>query len=311
MIYDYASMLFAGAKKTGKSFTARCIAYHLKDRVYDATVFTGSEEVDHPWQQYVPDSFVHDDYDESILSAAMLRQKDRIHISEKYHTPDPGHLVVFEDLEYKQHNIFYEESCRQILLNGRHNRTYPMVLVQYIMKGLTREIRGMFDFVFLQKEPDIAVRRKLWTVFGGCCETFGQFDSIFRSCTDEYGTMVIALRANSYAIVDNLFWFKAHDMGQFRIGHPDVWRFHRENYSCDNKYAIAKSTPITSLCDEWTCDTRCAAPAATVAAAANVHTEHATTKNRSDQEQPSTQGDIVRKGYINGGGGAWLLLVDE
>jgi hypothetical protein len=238
MIYDHASMLFAGAKKTGKSFCARCICYYIKDRVYDATVFTGSEEEDHPWNQYVPDTFVHDDYSEDVMTAVIARQQDRKRIAKAYRTKPASHMVVFEDLEYRHHNVFYDESCKRVLLNGRHDKTYPMVLVQYIMKGLTREVRGMFDFVFLQKEPDIAVRKKLWQVFGGVCKDFEDFDTIFRMCTENYGTLVIFLRANSYEISDNFFWFKSREMGQFNIGHPDVWRFHQKNYKSNNIYEV-------------------------------------------------------------------------
>ena len=238
MIYDHASMLFAGAKKTGKSFCARCICYYIKDRVYDCTVFTGSEEEDHPWNQYVPDTFVHDDYSEDVMTAVIARQQDRKRISKAYRTKPASHMVVFEDLEYRHHNVFYDESCKRVLLNGRHDKTYPMVLVQYIMKGLTREVRGMFDFVFLQKEPDIAVRKKLWQVFGGVCQDIEDFDTIFRMCTENYGTLVIFLRANSYEISDNFFWFKSREMGQFHVGHPDVWRFHEKNYKNNNVYEI-------------------------------------------------------------------------
>lgn len=228
-IYDYASLLFSGAKKTGKSFCARCICWHLRDRVYDCTVFTGSQEENHPWTDYVPSLFVHDNYDEEVLTSAIARQSDRKKIAESYGTKAVGHMIIFEDLEYKKHNIFHDESCRRVLLNGRHDLTFPVVLVQYVMKGLTKEIRGMFDYVFLQKEPDLSIRKKLWTVFGGCCEKFDEFDAIFRMCTEAYGTMVIYLRANSYNVSDNLFWFKSKEMGKYRIGHPDVWRFSEKN----------------------------------------------------------------------------------
>lgn len=310
MLTKHATMLFAGAKKTGKSFTARCIAYYLRNRVFDSTVFSGSEELDHPWSQYIPDSFVHSDYDESVMSAIMKRQEERRKIANHYGTTPPSHLVIFEDLEYKHHNVFYEESSKQLLLNGRHSCTYPMVLIQYIMKGLTREIRGMFEFVFLQKEPDIAVRRKMWTVFGGCCAKFDQFDSIFRMCTDNYGTLVIALRENSYNIEDNFFWFKAKDMGPFCIGHPDVWRFHRENYKGDSRFAIDKSTSVTALIASpgTAFDTKTKTKKETN----NANDNNKNKNNKETQYVPEEiEKRIIKKGYVNGGHGSWIKLVTD
>ena len=237
-LYLHASMLFAGAKRTGKSFTARCISYYLRNKVYGALVFTGSQEIDHPWTDYVPRSFVHFGFDPEALGRMIVVQNEmKEMIGEKKDPPE--FLLVFEDLEYTQHNIFRDEGCKRTLLNGRHDGFTPMILVQYIMQGLTKEVRNMFDFVFLQKETDIDTRKKLFQVFGGVV-TFQTFETIFKTCTENHGTLVISLRANSYDPADTFFWFKAKDMGEFHIGHRDLWKFDELNRKPKKRLGTAK-----------------------------------------------------------------------
>ncbi|MDD5753507.1 MAG: hypothetical protein PHN45_01975 [Methylococcales bacterium] len=170
------------------------------------------------------------------MSTAIARQEDRKRITKSYGTKPVAHMFILEDLEYKKHNIFMDEACRQLMLNGRHSRTFTVAMVQYLVKGVTLECRGMFDFVFLQKEVNSDVREKIWSIFGSCVDKFDDFEVIFKMITENFGTMVIALRANSYNIEDNIFWYKAGEMGQFHIGHPDVWKFHKINYKDSNEY---------------------------------------------------------------------------
>lgn len=222
MIDDYSAMLFAGPKKTGKSWCARYVAYCLKDRVYDATVFTGSIEENYPWHLFVPDEFVFNGFDEEISMQIMERQTHRVEIADRYGVSYPKHMVIWEDLEYLKKNIFNSEVARKMMLNGRHFKLFPMCLVQYIMKGLTLEVRSMFDFAFFTKEPNAIVRNKIWKVFGGVCTSFDEFDAIFRMCTEDNRVLVVK-RSNSYNVSDTFFYMKAPDMGVFHIGHPDFW----------------------------------------------------------------------------------------
>ena len=238
MIYDYSSLLFAGPKKSGKSYGARCVIFDLKNRVYDATVYSGSREEDHPWTEYVPEAFVFKGYNEENLGRVMDRQDERRTIAAKYGVKPPGHMIIFEDLEYKKKNVFDSEAARQVMLNGRHDKTFPICLVQYIMRGLTLEVRSMFDFAFFTKEPNVDVRKKIWKVFGGVCTSFDEFDTIFRMCTENHRMLVIALRNDSYVISDSFFYFKAKDMGPYHIGHPDFWKMAE-----DIKQSAKKSTP--------------------------------------------------------------------
>lgn len=246
-LYAHASMLFAGAKKTGKSFTARCISYYMREKVYGALVFTGSQEIDHPWTDYVPRTFVHSGFESTSLAMAFALQEEMKDMLDGKIPPE--FMLVFEDLEYTKHNIFTDESCKRLLLNGRHSGFTPLVLVQYIMKGLTKEVRNMFDFVFLQKETDIDTRKKLHQVFGGVVD-FQTFETIFRTCTENHGTLVICLRAASYDPADTFFWFKACDMGTFHIGHRDFWRFDELNRRPKKKKAFGTAATVRDVADD-------------------------------------------------------------
>lgn len=232
MIPDYASLLFAGPRRSGKSFCARDIAYHLRNRVYDATVFTGTMEENHPWTQFVPQQYVYKGFDEEVLGRVLNRQEERVNIVAKYNglvqdetktVAHAGHMIVWEDLEYVKPNVFTSESATEVMLNGRHWKTYPMVLIQYIMKGITRENRGMFDYAFFTKETDAGVRKKIWQCFGGVCKTFEEFDTIFRVCTENHRVLVVKCGSDSYDPREQFYYYKAKDYGVFHIGSKDFW----------------------------------------------------------------------------------------
>lgn len=211
MLYDHASSLFVGINTANNRLAAQCIAQYLHDKVSDATVFVGPMGTTHSWRQHLPDASVYTAYDESVINTVMARQADRLNSEPPRDIPVPSQLVLFDHVECNHRSVVHEDMCRRLLLNGRNYHMSVMVLMQDAHSGLTRESRGMFDFIFLQKESDIVTRKKIWSLFGGYCAHFDQFDAIFQMCTVDHGTLVIGTRQCSCAIEDNLFWFKAAD----------------------------------------------------------------------------------------------------
>jgi len=75
-------------------------------------------------------------------------------------------------------DFYMARGFTQAILNGRHKGIVIYALIQYIMKGLTREVRGMFDYAFFTRENDIKVRKKIWETFGGVCARFEEMRCI-------------------------------------------------------------------------------------------------------------------------------------
>lgn len=245
---------FSGPKGSGKSYCARSIAYHLRQRIYDATVFTGTTEQEHPWTQFIPDLFVYDGFYEDVMANVIERQQKRSKMAIKKGMRAAPHLIIFEDLEYKKKNIFNNETVRRLMLNGRHDEFSVFALVQYVVKGITLENRSMFTHGFFTKEPNMAVRKTIWRIFGGIC-TFDDFDAIFKLCTDNHRVFVINIQSTSYDISESFYYYVPEDRGIFHIGHPDFWivaeqirkAATEQNKSCTKKKELEDMTDIKTF----------------------------------------------------------------
>jgi hypothetical protein len=224
-IRPFATILFAGGRRTGKSFTLRDFMYWLRRKVYDCEVYSGSYDDDHPWENYTPGkyvSYVKQDFPDEKLQEGMDRQEHRKDIARKYHVDCPASMFVFEDLEFLTTSMWKNQAIRELMFNGRWKKSYCLAAVQYIME-IKCAVRGMFDYAVFMMENSAAVRKRIFEQFGGIFPTVGEFESVFFRCTEDHKAMVIDCRSTSYKVEDTIFWYKATDRGFFHMGVPEVW----------------------------------------------------------------------------------------
>lgn len=222
-----STILFAGGRRTGKSFAMRDIIFCLKDRFYDMHVFTGTNEADHPWETHTPERYVHhckkEVFPTETLQEALRIQKQRTEICKQASlSVTPSSAFVFEDLEYLSKPIWTVPGIRKIWFNGRHSATYAFCAFQYIME-IKMALRGMFDYAFFTMDNSHASRERIFKQFGGVFPNAAVFEGIFFACTTNHKAMVLDLRSLSYNIEDCVFWYKAQERGPFRVGVSDVW----------------------------------------------------------------------------------------
>ena len=230
-IRDYASILFAGGKRTGKSSVMREFMYHIRDRVYDCNVWSGTYDEEHPWEWYTPKQMVHmclEEFDKETLAVALATQEQRKKLSRRYGATCPPSLCVFEDLEFLKPSIWVNQSTRGVIFNGRWCKEFFFVAYQYVME-VKMEMRGSFDYAVFTMDNSQACRERIWKQFAGVFKTFDAFDAAFMELTKNFRVMVLDLRARSYNIEDCVFWYKADpDLRRFKMGHPDVWHICRQ-----------------------------------------------------------------------------------
>jgi hypothetical protein len=225
-IAECASMLVVGGRRTGKSMLMRDLLWHMRDRIYDARVYTGTMEDEESWDNYTPAKYVtfcQEALPEEDLNAALRLQDERKKIAKLHGIKCPPSLFLFEDCEFLKPSIWSSQPVKSLALNGRHRRTFLMAAVQYLISARS-EIRGMWDLAFFCFEPMTNNRERVFKNFGGMCGSFAEFDSIFCAATRDWGVLVIDCRAKSYKLQDCLFWYRAKDVGKYRLGVPDVWK---------------------------------------------------------------------------------------
>jgi len=224
----HATILFAGGRGSGKSTVMRDFLYHLKDKVYDAKVYSGTYDEDHPWENYVPPHRVVSLADGQhfpcdALENDLRMQEERKTVAQKYGFECPPSLFIFEDLEYLKPSIWNDQSMRALMFNGRWKKTYGFFAFQYLME-VKMSMRGMFDYAVLCQENIASVRRKLHEQFGGVFPKLEQFEAAFKGLTSDHRVMVLNLRSLSYDLADCVFWYKANpNLGHFRVGAPNSW----------------------------------------------------------------------------------------
>lgn len=232
-IREYSTVLFAGGRRTGKSFMMRDIMYHLRKRFYDVTVVSGTKDMDHPWENYVPLKYVTylmgengdeciDEFPDYIIEAVQKRQEYRKGVAAEYGAVCPPSLIVLEDLEFLKHSMWNEQGLRRIMFNGRHPKTYLFTAIQYIME-IKMGVRLMFDYAVFMLEPSIECRNRIYRFFGGVFGDFDKFERVFKACTEDYKCMVVDLRPKKYEIPESVFWYRAKEHPPFHMGHRSIW----------------------------------------------------------------------------------------
>ena len=216
--------LFIGKRGTGKSTLVTDIMYY-KRNIPAGVVMSATEEGNHYYKKYVPDLFVHGQYDKSTIERVIESQKAKLN---KYGRADPV-FVLLDDCMYDR--SFMKDDCiRSLFMNGRHWKIFFLMTTQYCM-DLPPGLRTNVDYVFCLRENVIQNREKLYKSFFGVFPSFHIFQQVMDSCTENYECLVLDNTSKSNNIEDCVFYYKARVMPPFRMGSEAWWQYHQKNYN--------------------------------------------------------------------------------
>lgn len=226
---------FITVHNSGKSWLVRDIFYHHR-HIPSGVVFSGTEEASPFFSDFIPDSFIHSEYDPELIENIMTRQKKKIREakltgkSENGKMPSNNVFIVLDDMLHEAQNWKKEKTIKNIFFNGRHFNFLFILTMQYPL-GITPELRSNIDYVFVFNEPSIKNRKKIYDDYGSCLPTFDYFCNILDACTQNHECLVIKTSTNSTDIRDQIFWYKAEAHHNFKVGHPKLWKYHGNNYN--------------------------------------------------------------------------------
>lgn len=225
-IRDGSVVGIIGKRGTGKSILVKDVMYN-KRGIPMGLVMSGTEDGNSYYSRFVPDSFVFTEFDKGSLERLVERQKK---LAKKGQAGKV--FVVLDDLMYDK-RIMKEKVMRQLLMNGRHWNIFMIVTAQYPADLGPPEIRSNCDYVIACRETIHQNRERLYRMFFGIFPSFDDFCRVFSACTENYGVLVLDNTKQTNNIEDVVFWYKA-DMHEgsknFRMGHPEFWKFHRRHY---------------------------------------------------------------------------------
>jgi len=219
-------VVLIGKRDTGKSFLVRDLLYYQQE-IPIGTVISGTEEGNGFYAKMVPKLFVHNEYNTAIIENILKRQRTVLKQIKKEmetykrSTIDPRAFVILDDCLYDA-TWTREKMMRLLFMNGRHWKVMLIITMQYPL-GIPPTLRTNIDYVFILRENYIANRKRIYENYAGMFPTFESFCQVMDQCTENYECLVINNNSKSNKLHDQVFWYKADNHGDFRLGSKEFW----------------------------------------------------------------------------------------
>jgi len=235
-----AVVVFIGKRNTGKSFLVRDMLFYKRDFPC-GIVISGTESSNGFYNYMMPGVFIHDDFKPEIVESLIKRQKTLVHKvheqEDKYGRTnlDPRAFLILDDLMFDT-SWLKDMNIRRLFMNGRHHKLLYVITMQYCL-GIPPTLRTNVDYVFILREPNIGNRKRLYEQYAGIFKTFEMFCQVMDQCTENHECLVVDNTSRSNNIEDMVFWYKADDHPDFKIGSAPFWEYHSQhlrNQDMDN-----------------------------------------------------------------------------
>ena len=224
-------IVLIGRRDTGKSFLVRDLLYYHQD-IPIGTVISGTEEGNGFYGKMVPKLFIHNEYNTAIIENILKRQKGVLKQIKREietfrrSTIDPRTFVILDDCLY-DNTWARDKMMRLLFLNGRHWKVMLLITMQYPL-GIPPTLRTNIDYVFILREPYIANRKRIYENYAGMFPTFESFSQVMDQCTENFECLVINNNSKSNKLQDQVFWYKADEHNDFRLGSKEFWELSKQ-----------------------------------------------------------------------------------
>jgi hypothetical protein len=231
-------VVLIGRRDTGKSFLVRDLLYYHQD-IPIGTVVAGTEEGNGFYGKLVPKLFIHNEYNTAIIENILKRQRQVLKQMRKEmeafkrSSIDPRAFVILDDCLYDA-TWAKDKMMRLLFMNGRHWKIMLVITMQYPL-GIPPTLRTNIDFVFILRENYIANRKRIYENYAGMFPTFESFCQVMDQCTENYECLVINNNVKTNHLRDQVFWYKADQHGDFRLGSKEFWELSKDMGSDDEE----------------------------------------------------------------------------
>jgi hypothetical protein len=237
-------IVLIGRRDTGKSFLVRDLLYYHQD-IPIGTVISGTEAGNGFYGQHVPKLFIHEEYS-SVLIENILRRQKAVLKQVKKETDtygktkiDPRAFAILDDCLYDQ-SWTRDKLMRLLFMNGRHWKIMLIITMQYPL-GIPPNLRTNIDYVFILREPYMTNRKRIWENYASMFPTLESFSAVMDQTTENYECLVINNNAKSNKLNDQIFWYKAENHPDFKLGSKEFWELSKGVGSDDEDEAYDPS----------------------------------------------------------------------
>lgn len=227
-IQDDAVIVFIGRRRTGKSFCLRDLLYRNRDIPF-GTIISATEEASPFFNSFIPKSYIFTDFKEQIVEDIIKRQKKVLEVMKKTNNTqiDPRVFLVLDDCLYDD-SWARTKSIRNIFMNGRHYKLLFCLTMQYPL-GVPPALRSNIDYTVIMREPYISNRKKIYENFAGMFPDFSMFCQVMDSL-EKHECLILNNNSDTNKLEDQVFWYKASFIEDFKMGSQQYWNYHYKNY---------------------------------------------------------------------------------
>ena len=231
-------IVLIGRRDTGKSYLVKDLLFYHQD-IPIGTVISGTEEGNGFYGKLVPKLFIHNEYNTAIIENILKRQRSVLKQIKKEvetfkkSTIDPRAFLILDDCLFDD-TWSRDKMMRLLFMNGRHWKIMLVITMQYPL-GIPPVLRTNIDYVFILREPYIANRKRIYDNFAGMFPTFESFCQVMDQCTENYECLVINNNVKSNKLQDQVFWYRADNHNDFKLGSKEFWELSK-GMNSDDKY---------------------------------------------------------------------------
>ena len=231
-------VVLIGRRDTGKSYLVRDLLFYHQD-IPLGTVISGTEAGNGFYSEHVPKLFIHDEYNSVIIEKILKRQrtvlkqiKKEVEVFKKS-SIDPRAFVILDDCLYDA-SWTRDKVMRLLFMNGRHWKMMLIITMQYPL-GIPPNLRTNIDYVFILREPYIANRKRIYENYAGMFPTFESFCQVMDQCTENFECLVINNNVKSNKLHDQIYWYRAEEHKNFKLGSKEFWEISKNLDSDDEE----------------------------------------------------------------------------
>ena len=219
-------IVLIGRRDTGKSFLVKDMLYFHQD-IPIGTVISGTEAGNGFYSEHVPKLFIHDEYSSVLVENVLRRQKAALkQVNEEIKQyggsrTDPRTFIILDDCLYDQ-TWTRDKLMRLLFMNGRHWKVMLIITMQYPL-GVPPVLRTNIDYVFILREPVLTNRKRIWENYASMFPTLESFCAVMDQTTENYECLVINNNAKSNKLTDMIFWYKAENRPNYKLGAKEFW----------------------------------------------------------------------------------------